>query len=97
MPKVNPETLNNRGTALENLKRFNEALASYDRAIAIAPQQPDAFYKRGVLLEKLNRMGEAAGAYQHVLSLDPNYKYALGRLVHTKMRACDWSGLEGGH
>ena len=92
--KNNPETLNNRGTALENLKRFNEALASYDRAIANASRQPDAFYKRGVLLEKLNRMGAAVGDYRHVLSLDPNYKYALGRLVHTKMRACDWTGLE---
>lgn len=93
--KDNPEALNNRGAALEGLNRCDDALASYEKAAAIAPSQPDAPYKRGLLLEKLKRFDDAIAAYQAVLKLDPAYKYALGRLVHTKMHACRWDDLPG--
>ena len=37
--------LNNRGIALNALKRFDEALASYDRAIAVRPDFLEALMK----------------------------------------------------
>jgi len=36
----NAEALNNRGVAFQQLKRFDDALASYDRALTIDPDYP---------------------------------------------------------
>lgn len=47
--------LTNRGVVLEKLGRDEEALASYDRAIAIDPNNAHAHYNRGVVLGKLGR------------------------------------------
>src|ERR1700688_2355654 len=39
--------LNNRGIALNALRRFDEALASYDRAIVVRPEFVEALINRG--------------------------------------------------
>ena len=49
------EALNNRGTALKGLQRYDEALASYDRALALRPDHADALYNRGNALKELKR------------------------------------------
>jgi tetratricopeptide (TPR) repeat protein len=41
-------TLVNRGVTLHDLKRFDEALASYDRAIALRPDDADAHFFRSL-------------------------------------------------
>ena len=38
------DALVNRGVTLHGLKRFDEALASYDRAIALRPDHADAHF-----------------------------------------------------
>jgi hypothetical protein len=43
------EAFINRGNALNALMRFEEALASYDRALAIKPDYADALFNRGVI------------------------------------------------
>ena len=42
------EALSNRGNALQDLKRPEEALASYDKALAIRPDHADALFNRGL-------------------------------------------------
>ena len=37
------EALSNRGITLRELKRFEEALASYDRALTVRPDLPRRF------------------------------------------------------
>jgi cytochrome c-type biogenesis protein CcmH/NrfG len=37
------------------LKRLNEALASYDKAIALKPDNADALFQRAAVLEKYKR------------------------------------------
>jgi predicted O-linked N-acetylglucosamine transferase (SPINDLY family) len=88
-----PIVLNNRAAVLERLDRMSEALDCYDRAIAKAPGNADAYYRRGMLLERLGRYQDAAATYRKLIDIDPGYNYALGRLVHAKMHACDWLGL----
>jgi tetratricopeptide (TPR) repeat protein len=44
------EALCNRGVTLYTLKRFEEALASYDRALTVRPDYAEALCNRGVTL-----------------------------------------------
>jgi tetratricopeptide (TPR) repeat protein len=51
--------LNNRVNMLHEFKRFDQALASYDRALALQPNYAEAFYNRGVTLQELTRISSA--------------------------------------
>ena len=52
---------------------FNQAVASFDRALALDPQMVSAWYNRGVTLSSLRRMEEALASYDQVLALDEDY------------------------
>lgn len=48
-----------RGTALQYLNRFEEAIPEYDRALALKPDYAEAHGNRGNALFQLNRQEEA--------------------------------------
>ena len=68
---------NNRGTSLEVLERRDEALASYDRALALDPNFVEALNNRGNVLLKLGRRDEAVACYQRALTINPNHAEVL--------------------
>ena len=77
--KINPGNvfaLISRGNALHALKRFDEALASCDKAIAVQPDYVEAHYNRGNALHELKRFEEALASYDHALTLRPDYAEA---------------------
>ena len=51
----NGNAWNNRGTALVALKRYEEAIQSYDKAIELDPKKGNAWNNRGVALRQLKR------------------------------------------
>lgn len=67
------QALNNRGVVLELLRRDDEALASYDRAIALNPGFAVVHNTRGVLLERLGRTDEALISYEKSISCDSEF------------------------
>jgi Flp pilus assembly protein TadD len=71
------EALSNRGNALRQLKRFDEALASYDQAVALKPDYFDALTNRGVTLHELKQFPEALASYDRALALRPDHFPAL--------------------
>jgi tetratricopeptide (TPR) repeat protein len=52
----------NRGVALDHLERLDEAVASYERSLALDPRLADAHYNLARLREQ---MGDARGALRH--------------------------------
>ena len=70
------ETFFNRGNDQYDLKRLDEALASYDRAIVLKPDYADAYYNRGSDLNDLNRQDEALASYDRAITLKPKYAEA---------------------
>ena len=58
------------------LKRFAEALQSYDRAIQLKPDQSEAHYNRGIALGELKRFEEALQSYDRAIQLKPDYAEA---------------------
>ncbi|MEH2314681.1 MAG: tetratricopeptide repeat protein, partial [Nostoc sp.] len=54
---------NNKGIALADLGRFEEAIASSDQAVKIKPDDHEAWYNRGIALRNLGRTEEAIASY----------------------------------
>ena len=66
----------NRGTALLELKRPGDALASFERAIALRPEHAEAHFERGLALNALNRPGDALAAFERTIALKPDHAAA---------------------
>jgi tetratricopeptide (TPR) repeat protein len=64
--------LHNRGVALVTLGRFAEALAGFDRVLALRPGDADALIRRSNALFELNRFEEALASYDKVLAVRPD-------------------------
>ena len=58
------------------LKRFDEALAQYDRALALRPDYAEAHTNRGVTLHTLKRFDEALQCYARAIAARPDFAEA---------------------
>ncbi len=64
-----PHVHNSYGNALQAMKRYDAALASYDKAIALEPNEVNAHYNRACLLGEMGRFEEAMTEYDFAISL----------------------------
>src|SRR5262249_50453294 len=62
-----------RGNASLELKRFDEAFAAYDKALALKPDFADAWLGRGSTFIELMRFDEAFAAFDRAVHLDPDF------------------------
>jgi tetratricopeptide (TPR) repeat protein len=72
------EAQSNRGNALQELKRFDEAAASYDRALAQHADLAEAHSNRGNALTELARFEEALASYRHRATAVPLRRPSVG-------------------
>jgi predicted O-linked N-acetylglucosamine transferase (SPINDLY family) len=84
-----PDALSNYGNVLCALNRHEEALASYDRALALQPENVLAITNRGAALTALGRPMEALACYDRALAINPahadahyNRGNALSQIKH---------------
>src|SRR5262249_46458512 len=80
-----PEASLGLGQVLSQLRRHNEALAAYDRTIALKPDLAEAWFGRGLALLALKQYGDAYAACERAIKLMPELDYALGKWLHAKM------------
>jgi predicted O-linked N-acetylglucosamine transferase (SPINDLY family) len=66
----------NKGVALYELKRYQEAIADYDKALTLKPDYAEAYSNKGATLNELKRYEEAIAHYDKALSLKPDYAEA---------------------
>jgi tetratricopeptide (TPR) repeat protein len=71
------EAINDRGNILQSLGRFDEALASYDKALALNSNYVAALNNRGAILKVMKRLEEALVSYDRALALKPDLTTAL--------------------
>ena len=97
-----PGLLLNRGNALRTLERPDEAYACFERALMLRPGLAGA---RAGLAQIIHQRAIAAWTGQRdartaiegleqLLAIDPGFEYARGELLHLKMFAADWRGLD---
>lgn len=70
------QTLYDQGRLLLNAGHYKEAVAYFDRAIAILPDQPTSWYYHGDALAHLTRYEEALFSFERVLALEPEHQQA---------------------
>ena len=87
------EAWSNKSVPLNKLKRFLEAFEACDKALILKPDYAEGWSNKGVTLVELKRYDEAIAHYDKALSLKSDIDWALGDLLHTKMKICSWSGL----
>jgi predicted O-linked N-acetylglucosamine transferase (SPINDLY family) len=92
------DALSGAGNALRDLNRLPEALASYEEALSLDPACVEALSNRARMLLFMNRPEEAVGGLERLFELAPDaapdYNYALGMLLHSRLLCCDWLGYE---
>jgi len=90
--KLNPDLVIahvGRGIALDNLKRYDEAIAEFKDAIRINPDSAHAFRSLGDTLADLKRLDEAATEYKEAIRLEPNdahVRLSLGEVLQNLKR-----------
>lgn len=73
-----PTSLVLRGRIMLERGVFNEAIASFDRALAIDPQDTDAFYYKGIVYERLTEREVALECYMQAAAIDTdNAQFAI--------------------
>ncbi|MBI4782215.1 MAG: tetratricopeptide repeat protein [Oscillatoriophycideae cyanobacterium NC_groundwater_1537_Pr4_S-0.65um_50_18] len=85
-----PAIWSNRGNARVSQNKLEEAIADYDRAIALAPDAPDPYLNRGTALEGLGRWDAAIADYNRVLELDPQDPAAFNNRGNAEAGLGQW-------
>jgi glycosyltransferase involved in cell wall biosynthesis len=62
----------NRGLALRGLRRPDDAIASFKRALSIDPRFTNAYVNLGIVLKEQKRSDEAIAAFEKARSIRPN-------------------------
>lgn len=83
---------NLRGVVLKNLSRADEALAAYDRALALEPQGVEALGNRGNLQLIARRFTLALADMDRALALQPDLDWLPGLRLYAAMHVYDWAG-----
>ncbi len=84
-PSDDPQALCDQGAALARLRRFDEALASYDAALALDARHALAHFQRGNVLRALGQPDAALASYAQAIAARPDFAEAWfnrGVLLH---------------
>jgi predicted O-linked N-acetylglucosamine transferase (SPINDLY family) len=77
------EAWSDRANALQDLKRYEEALASNERALKLKPDYVEAWSNRANVLQDLKRYDEAIAHYDQALELKPDFAEAWSNKGNT--------------
>jgi len=58
-------------------QKYEDAIASYDKAIQFKPDYSYAWNNRGAALEQLKRYDDAIECYDKAIKFDPNFQAAI--------------------
>lgn len=87
------EAFANRGNILLELWQPEAAVAAYVVAIMLKPDFVEAYVNLGMALQDLKGLALAVRYFSRADRLAPEHEFLPGKLLHAKMRLCDWSDL----
>jgi len=84
----------NRGSAFQKLGQLDEAHDNYQRAVELAPSDPQNHFVLSEILTQMGRHDEAIEALERTVALDKAFPFALGKLVASRRQRADWRSFE---
>lgn len=84
----------NRGSAFQQLGQLDEALVGYQRAVELAPSNPQNHFALSEILAQMGRDDEAIGALERTIALNKAFPFALSKLVAFRRKRADWRSFE---
>ena len=84
---------NNLGIALFKTGRQEKGLEAYQRAIDLDPNLPDPYFNLAEALAGMRQYQDAIAFYKKAIERSLTPARYLGSYLHTKMKLCDWSGV----
>ncbi|MFX1476197.1 MAG: tetratricopeptide repeat protein, partial [Promethearchaeota archaeon] len=79
-PALEARALTHMASALQEMKRYDEAEDHSENAIKLSPTDVVCWLGRAQLMEELERIDEVIACYRHILSLEPDNQPALKAL-----------------
>jgi len=86
----NPAVWSNRGNARVGQNNLDGAIADFNQAIELAPDQADPYLNRGTALEAKGEFAAAIADYNQVLSIDPKDAFAFNNRGNAEGGLGDW-------
>ncbi len=83
---ANGEAWNCIGYILAERRRFEEALAAFERARALSPEDAAAQFNAAFVLQRLGRHAEAIEGFRRALALDAGLERARAALAWSEAR-----------
>jgi tetratricopeptide (TPR) repeat protein len=75
----------NKGLVLETMNRNQEAIAAYDQALKLTPDDYNTWTNRGFALYKLKQYAAAKASFEEALVINPKYQPAITNLEALKL------------
>jgi protein O-GlcNAc transferase len=88
------DTLINCGNALQDVGQLREAVNLYRQVLSIASNHLGALNNLANALQELGCHEDAAATYEQLLAMAPDYDYAFGSSLFSKMHCCNWSSWD---
>lgn len=86
----NPAVWSNRGNARVSQNKLDAAIADFNQAIELAPDQADPYLNRGTALEAQGNFQAAITDYNQVLKIDPQDAFAYNNRGNAEGGLGDW-------
>ena len=86
------EALIKEGTALHDQKQYNEAIASFTKALSLAPNSAEAYRRRAMSKRELKDYAGSLADFDRAIVLEPNNARAYAGRGLAKERSGDASG-----
>jgi tetratricopeptide (TPR) repeat protein len=80
-----PAYLTTLGVALLKLRRHDDALKAFDKAVQLKPDDPEPWWHMGNVLIETGRTPDALRCFEHTLRLNPRHgdaAYQAGHILH---------------
>ncbi|EGK89477.1 tetratricopeptide repeat protein [Microcoleus vaginatus PCC 9802] len=80
----------NLGNSLQEIGRFDEAVAAYKKAIELNPNFSWSYHSLGDVLLKLEKCEEAVAAYKKAVELNPDFSWSYHNLGDALLKLRQW-------